>query len=190
MKLNHTLPVFQGFYGTIFSFNDEDQYIEEGRTWDNYNWDYADYQKRVSEKCVEAIEHEIKDYFKVDIKFEGLYSPKHYNYSNDQINVEYDFDDSVVIPEIINYLELEKEAFKKWVKERHSSRSGYMSLISNDSTEWIRILNEEKDHEKFAAMFADVLEFVFHTEVFGADDLLSAVSSENWINYELKSQIK
>lgn len=48
-------PLFPGFYGTEFEYDNEDSdieyYNEENKTdlkWDDFSWNYADYHSRVS----------------------------------------------------------------------------------------------------------------------------------------------
>jgi hypothetical protein len=80
MKIKSYLPVFTGFYNTIFQCDCEDEYIEEGKTYDDYQWNHKDFHDRVAKACVTSIELAIKDELGYDIKvsFDNLYSPKFY----------------------------------------------------------------------------------------------------------------
>src|SRR5690606_40790495 len=86
------LPVFNGFYNTWF----EPDYAEinimeeyENLGFEDFEFDYKDYRNRVSEACVGAVENQLKDLFDISIEFEGVYSPREYNFTNDYINVIY-----------------------------------------------------------------------------------------------------
>ena len=55
------LPIFQGFYGTLFECDAEEVMIEEDKNYDDYNWDYTDYHNRVAKACVSPIQDQLND---------------------------------------------------------------------------------------------------------------------------------
>src|SRR6478609_3261132 len=88
MKTEIALPVFNGFYGTHFECDCEENEIEDGKTYDDYTWDYKDYELRIARACVDKVEHNLKAVgFPCVITFQSIYSPKEYNFKNDSINV-------------------------------------------------------------------------------------------------------
>lgn len=82
------LPIFKGFYGSIFECDCEENEIENGKRYDDYTFEYDDYRNRVGNACVTAIGKELT-LFNITVEFQAIYSPKYYNYSNDTINVAY-----------------------------------------------------------------------------------------------------
>jgi len=55
MKIKSYLPIFQGFYETIFE-PCEDHIIEEPYNYDDYDFDYDEYREEMAKDCVNAIE--------------------------------------------------------------------------------------------------------------------------------------
>ena len=183
MKTYNTfLPIFDGFYNSIFDADGEDdeiQHINEERekiglepiTYDDCEWDYKEYNLRVSEKCVEVIEEELNDLLNIDmnITFESLQSPKYYNYSTDSINIEIEMESLDVI---LEYLEENKENFTKYIKDRYTSYDGFTSFKSNDSDLWVEdISNVEDLSHKLGA----VLDFILENEEYNTIDLYNGL---------------
>jgi len=146
MKVKSYLPIFPGFYNTIFDneFN-EDNEIEYWRqetknndlNWDDLDFDYVDYHLNISKDSCNFIEEKLKESgFNIVVHFEELISPKYYNYSNDSINVTYEFDKDE-IRRIKTYLLQSVEDFEVFIENRYTSRSGFISSYSNDHKTWL-----------------------------------------------------
>ena len=189
MKTYNTyLPIFNGFYNSIFEADGEESEIEhineerekidlEPIDYDDCEWDYKEYNLRVSHKCVEVIDEALNDILDMDMKitFESLQSPKYYNFSTDSINVEIEIDNLDVI---LEYLEKEKENFAKYIKERYTSCDGFMSFQPNDSNVWIEELKEEHD---LGHKLGSVLDFILVNEKYETLDLYNGLDGENYI---------
>ena len=161
MKTYNTfLPIFNGFYNSIFEADGEDeeiQHINEEREkidlepieYDDCKWDYKEYNLRVSERCVEVIEEELNDILDVDIKvtFESLQSPKYYN-------------------------------FAEYIKERYSSYDGFMSFMSNDSDVWVEDINNGED---LSHRLGAVLNFILVNEGYTTSNLYNGLDEEKYI---------
>ena len=87
-KFKTWCPLFPGFYNTVFEYSREeddiDYYNEENKTdlkYDDFEWDYRDYEKRVSSAFVDKLESELKHHIDINIEFEKLVSPREYNFS-------------------------------------------------------------------------------------------------------------
>lgn len=191
------LPIFPGFYGTIFNYENEEEdieyYNEENKTDLNYSdfkFDYQGHNQRVSEKCVEVIERELQYHFpSIKIEFEELYSPKYYNYSNDVINVTITISNAD-FEEFIMYIGLTwSNEFKTYLKEHFTSTSGFTSFVENKSETW---LNEylKEDHERFAMCFEQSLQFILENEDFTTDDLYNGLDGETYIEFELIKKVQ
>lgn len=180
IKIESYLPVFTGFYNTIFE-SDEDNYIEEGKTYDDYNWDYADYANRLSMACVESIESELSS-FGLKLTFQALISPKYYNYSNDSINVLYELEeDSMFL--IKQYLIDNMDSFESYIEEKYTSCSGFISSYSNDYKKWLFVYLEDDD--KLKHCFGSILNFILLNEGFDDMSLHDSVCDEMWVDGEL-----
>lgn len=183
-KIGSYLPIFSGFYNTIFEAQ-EDTVIEEPYEFDDYDFDYKEYNESVAKECVKVVGKWLKD-FDIKVKFEEVVSPKYYNYSNDSINVEYELGEDSM-KKILDYLEENKEAFSEYIKKKYTSRDGFMSSYSNDSNEWISDLKDEKSlHHKLGA----VLEFILENEGHDENELYDEISGNVYLSGELSKEAK
>ena len=191
-KANSYLPVFTGFYNSLFEYNDEERDIEEANerlkrddiTWDDINWDYQEYRQRIAEACTGAIEHELKYLFDIQVNIEKLVSPREYNFANDSIHVEYTFEKHV-LKDIREYLIENKQEYQKYLTDRYTSRSGFISSYSNDVDIWID--DNLPQVENNGHYLGSILEFVFKNEGFDQLNLYYAIDSETgYIDYSLK----
>lgn len=144
------LPIFPGFYGTIFGENDgmeeaEIDNINEEReeqglsqiTWDDIEWDEGTRMNKVGEDCTDYIEKELKDHgIDVDIEFQKVSSPMFYNFENDSVHVKVTIDREYLKNKVIEY----REKFDEYLKEKYTPRSGFAPFYSNRVSDWI-------DHE-------------------------------------------
>ena len=95
MKIKTYLPIFSGFYNTIWEFDynyiNEDilqQRIEKGLYSDlniEIDIDNQSYENDIASLLCDVIKENLSDYIN-DIKFENVYNPSRYNFSNDSIN--------------------------------------------------------------------------------------------------------
>lgn len=136
------LPVFPGFYGTMFEAS-EDNHIDDGKTYADYVWDYSGYGLTVCKSCVNAIEDKLIELgFNLAIKFEGIASPKEYNFYNDSINVTFQFKTGC-IKALKKYLIANQISFSAYLKDTYTSCSGFISWYSNQYTTWMHNVNLE-----------------------------------------------
>ena len=161
------LPVFTGFYNTLLEA-DEESYIEDGKTYDSYDWDYKEYHERIAKNCAEIIDKKLKEAFGISVNFQNLVSPKYYNYSNDSINVKYQLE-SDSFKRVVSYILENKEDFDGYIREHYTSYDGFVSHYSNDGTEWIT--NYILDKEKLDHVFGTCLEFYFQSEGYNLESL-------------------
>lgn len=170
VKVPTWLPVFSGFYGTIWETdNDEDretEYINEQRQKkglndierDDIEWDYDGYRKAVAEGATDWIGLELHKLGMIDgYQFEELRSPREYNFANDAINIEFEISKKNV-ENIKAYLKKNETIFKEYIKEQYTSRDGFCSSYSNDYRDWIgENLEDTLNHSH---KLGTVLEFI------------------------------
>jgi len=168
------LPIFTGFYNTIFEA-DEEPMIEDGMTYDDYEWDYKEYHDRVAKACTEIISNELKD-LDITIEFQALISPKYYNYSNDSINVAYHLKEDSY-KKLIAYIIDNKEDFDGYIAHNYSSYDGFIPFYSNNGTEWLT--KYLLDNEKLQHVFGACLDFYLdYNNEFSEQDLYEALSEQ------------
>jgi len=159
MKIIKTyLPIFTGFYNTIFEPCNEDSEVDDINNlreseglkpigYDDCQWDYKDYFGRVSEQCAEVIESELKGLGLIEsIEYENLYSPKEYNFRNDSINIAIELTEDN-IKAIGKYLNENIDPFKVYIKDKYTSCSGFISSYSNNVNDWIDSDSLEHKHK-------------------------------------------
>jgi len=147
MKIKTQLPIFQGFYNTIFEPN-EDSTIEDYNDcngtdykFDDFKFDYDEYHNRIAKECINSVEKNLNELgFKCSIAFEKIDSPKYYNYRNDSIDIELKITKQV-IKKLYSVLKENKEEFEIYIKENFTSRSGFISFYSNDVDVWLNDLD-------------------------------------------------
>lgn len=138
------LPIFSGFYGTIFE-PQEDCEIESINSeraikglnevaFDDVKFNYKEYKIEVSKEACNYVETTLnKIGIKCAITFEELISPREYNFSNDSINISIEIDTK----SILRYFEAHKKELAQYFADKYTSRSGFISLYSNDINEWM-----------------------------------------------------
>jgi hypothetical protein len=188
MKIESYLPVFPGFYNTIFE-PDFELHIDAGKTFDDYEWFNSEYEERVSIACCGFIERELttgkygdSPKLKIGVNFQMVYSPKEYNFVNDSINVEYTLN-KATYKAVINYLKENDTEFKEFILEHLTSRSGFISHYSNNHYVWYDMLEGK---EKLTHVFGKVLQFICENENIISDDMHSGVVHEMYVEGELK----
>ena len=178
LKASTWLPVFPGFYNTIFE-PDEDREIlninerrEEkglpGITSDDCEWDYQEYMQEISRACVDFLNKELKERgFITDMIFEELRSPREYNFDNDTIDVKITLTASN-IKNLWDYLKEHRADFKKYLLDRYSSYSGFVPFHSNDIDDWF---SEEYDIMCHQHRTGSVLNFICENEGITEEDM-------------------
>lgn len=155
---NVQLPIFQGFYDTLLSYDTTDiewtlwnapNKVEENNK-QLYDWiteniydyiDYRTYEQDVSRESVGLIFDLIKKseygkYFE-SFTFEELTSPKEYNFTTDKVYMEVECDYEKLV-EIFR----DDAGFHKYVRDVHKSRDGFWSFVTHTMPEY---LQEDKD---------------------------------------------
>lgn len=174
LKIATFLPIFPGFYNTIFEASNEESEIEEinrireekGLNEINYDdciFDYKEYELNVSKQCTNFVENELRSIFNsvIKVEFEELISPRYYNYSNDSINVSIEIGKKG-IKEIKKYLIDNKNELETYL-ERYKSCDGFISSYSHYSDVWINEYLEQIEDK--VHILGAVLDFILRNEI-------------------------
>jgi hypothetical protein len=172
-KVETWLPIFSGFYGTIwdgehdaeFALEDINQKREENGLAPlsddvEIEWDYEGYYNAVAEGIAESVGDALVEggYIK-GYEFQKLNSPREYNFANDSIHVAFTLDTKHKAT-ITNYLKAHKDAFSTYL-QRYQSGPGFISHHSPDVDMWMIDLDEVLAHQhKLGA----VLDFILRNE--------------------------
>jgi hypothetical protein len=193
MKVKTFLPIFPGFYNTIFEFdyNLIDSDINEARkekglfsNWsiDDLKIDYSRYELDIVKGFCDILPDFLSDYI-IGIELETIVSPKKYNFSNDSANVIIE-----TRPENIQaFIYSHKKEFSEYLKARYTSCDGFISHYSNNFEAW------ESETENFlnfnvnGHFLGAVLEFIARIEnitAFDISDRLEVYPFEYIDNYD------
>ena len=177
IKIESWLPIFPGFYGSIWEFNIDDDLqalddinerrqelnldkIDKSSFMENYpefEIDMDEVKEHVGYNYCEKIQEILKDFCE-KIEFTEIWSPKFYNYSNDTIHCTYIISKDN-ISKIIDYIKSNKDEFSEHLKDRFTSRDGFISNYSNQYDDWIKKI-ETKSWENFQHEFGSIVEFM------------------------------
>lgn len=180
------LPIFPGFYGTIFE-PDESPCIDDDKTFDDYVFDYKQYRKDVAIQSTGAIEQALKqEGFNVTITFDEIYSPREYNFGNDSINVSYVVNQNT-LKKVKAYLRDNIKEFSAYCLDKYTSRSGFMSFHSNQANVWINeYLPVIEDNDYYLGAIFD---FILRNEEYTDEQLLSDIIGNVCLDAQLKTKI-
>jgi hypothetical protein len=207
MKTKTWLPLFNGFYGTIWEskIDDEVEYLTERVKEQSTESEYEaitdmlyiadevshaidELKKDICISLTDIVKNcLVKDGYVKDIKMENLVSPKEYNFYNDSINVEITLTENN-IKNIKKFIADHKEQYEKMVKDNYTSYDGFWSMHDNVVTannEWAVKNAVQLEHN-----LGKVLEFILLTSV-NEYDLYAAI--EVYLNVDidkLKAEIR
>lgn len=143
-KFETWLPVFPGFYNTIFEPDLDDEFEElkrEGRipADEKYpidRWDNLGYELAVVQNVCDVFAGWFPEEAGIEkCEFEAIKSPKEYNFGNDAVDVAFHIDVAKFAPWITAYLKANAEAWADDLR-RYNSRDGFISYYTSDMDEW------------------------------------------------------
>ena len=166
MKVQTFLPVFNGFYNTLFedildnaTDNAIEWYNEDNKNslnYDNFDFDFITLQNEICKDAVSKIEEKLNEIgINCTIIYENLVSPKYCNFSNDSINIEINFKK---FSQVIEILEQNFDSFTQYIKDNYTSRDGFISNYSSYASGWMEDLREDAENE--AHKVGAVLDFI------------------------------
>ena len=163
------LAGFEGFYCSIWSPDDDIYYygLENGFEEDeDFTFDYKGYYKAICEEYTEVWEGWMQQYIHEDIKldFIQVWQPRFYNYNNDACVVRIKLTHQAK-KAIIEKAKNHRDKIAGWIRENHTSRSGFISFLSNDIDDWGGwvLFNTEASHQ--ANYLAYMLYYIVKAEL-------------------------
>ena len=151
-KVKTWLPLFQGFYSTIFEpdYDCEIEYVNESREelglseidFDDIEWNFKDYENNLVETYAENVLKLLSEFVE-KITVEKIVSPTYYNYSNDAVDIIAEIN----VEKIKNYVEENLDSFQEYLQNHYTSRRGFRSGQSNRVDDWMENFNEVVDDD-------------------------------------------
>jgi hypothetical protein len=189
IKIETWLPVFPGFYGTLWAPDSDlseyvrqqisDGEIPEGfEWWKDKNFDGRAYELAVAKVCAEAIKEFLPDEAGIEaIEFEAVFSPREYNFTNDSIDIGVTVDADNFATWIRAYLAAHDGDWRAYLLRHYKSRDGFISFYNHTPEDWAQatenysllVLPEDKGHLNSTRRFFNhfvgaLLNFWFYTE--------------------------
>lgn len=173
MIIKTWLPIFPGFYNTIFQCEidswllwdnpddipDEIQDYVRDIIWDKYN--HAEREERVVTLFIDYLNGELKD-MGYDARFalERIVHPHEYNFKNDSVNVDLKISTSDWYKLVRDIQDNYLEAFATYIQRNYTSYDGFYSHYSNDPNEWLAWMNAGLENmENTAHVVGAILHF-------------------------------
>ena len=166
--MNLQVPLFVGFYETIFDSRYLDDIERELRYWESegveltpedIDWDEIGYRNAVATKWTEEIEYQLQ-YLGIvtEINNPEVVSPRFYNFETDRIfadfTLAYGWKDKIG-----DFIAANWDAVAERVHDECGSHSGFISFLSDDLDEWCNILFGNGDKHRLNQYISKILEY-------------------------------
>lgn len=165
-RLTINLPAFCGFYETMWCGPDdaasaiESEASARGVSEDELGFDWKAYQAAVAKALVAVEREECNRLFpslNMGSEFK-IWSPREYNFSSDEIEVEIDFSE-VTGRALAGFLAQYIDILGKVIAREFAPRPGFIPYLPNKVSTWIEYLTDGKEHNRIEAMISAVLNY-------------------------------
>jgi hypothetical protein len=186
------LPLFRGFYGTIWDGDSElDSFCEYHEVdADEVDVDWLGYRQKVAVAITSEIESKLIELGLVEsVKYQTIISPNYYNFVNDSIDVNI----VPIVDGIVSYIHSNYDAFDTYLKQRYTSRDGFISFRFNSAVEWAEDTSNFTALGKDSHVLGALLDFALVNEDLSEHDFYCDIISDvcfdefatiNYINIE------
>lgn len=168
------LPVFTGFYNTIFEGQTESEmeYINEQRaekglqeiTDCDIEWNYKEYEYDVCKQCTDFIFGFFNSMQMIEsMEMQNIVSPKEYNFRNDSINISVQLAPENCL-KIKEYINNHLKEFRAYLKDNYTSCSGFYSSYSDDADVWNEDTDGFSDFSANGHYLGSILQFICNCE--------------------------
>lgn len=151
------LPVFPGFYGTVFEPDFTSLLRENDVNWEDVKFDFEAYKKAFGKFACSFLQDQLKEYV-TSIEFQEVYSPKYYNYSNDSINCAITLTNANC-KKIAKAIKLFPSEWSQYLRDKFTSCSGFISLHSSKASDWKINTSNYTDFSGDPHWLGEILEF-------------------------------
>jgi hypothetical protein len=204
-SVNTWLPVFPGFYATMFEpydsriaeemalcisqhLHDNDSLADllqggEVDLWRHCDFDNEGWQSAFAPDIVDAVNEQLGDIPGGPcFTFQKVHSPREYNFTNDSINVTLAFEDLSAFTKYLLAVIVSNSGKFTTYLSRYTSGPGFISHYSDNAAEWVKEIEsgEALDDQHKSGALVDFLLFV---AVFDHGSLYWAVEAPNECGY-------
>jgi len=167
-KITYTpdnLNIFPGFYESNLHYSDQEYNYSYGEECQYEIKDFDGYRKHICE----ALSSKIEDYLTTaeDIcksaKYGGMTSPREYNFTTDHLLMDAEIDLELLKKKILGDSSY-KDGFDSYLRYKYSSRSGFISFVSNNVEEFFA--------EDFAEYYDVLIDYFLLTMIYDDKDVV------------------
>jgi hypothetical protein len=134
-KHNAKLPVFRGTYGNYWGeYAPTDEHGDE-LSYERYDINHADQMESIGKSIASYLYHSTELFELTGIEsmtYSSYWSPKFYNFENDEIFVDL----TINTESFSQYIFNNWDRYAEEIHRHHTSRDGFTSFQSNDINEW------------------------------------------------------
>lgn len=175
-KFETFLPVFTGFYGTLFEPDYSRVLDNYDVTSDDVTFNKESYFEAAGKMCCAFLQEELK-LFLAEIRFQKVQSPRFYNYSNDEIHCEILLLKGHLVA-IQQYMKENKDAWQLYLDGRYVSHPGFFSKHSHKAADWKKITSNYKDFDQDPHHLGAILEFICDNEEIDEQSMADHISDK------------
>lgn len=192
-------PAFGGFYGSVFEPSEGDlEYLfpehipaeisallEDGT---DYSIDYRAYYEATARAIFGKVTEKLQEIFPclTGGDFQKLVSPREYNFTNDSIDCRFSFtSERAARAALLRYVRENRAAFADFVRDRYTSRSGFIGYYSDEPETWIDYLKGNGAGADLSGHFLGAFfDFVLENKAFGDYEIYSEMDEQGPSLYE------
>jgi hypothetical protein len=142
--------------------------------WDNFDNDA--YTKHIAKCASDFLDGVIESNgIKLTLKCGEIYSPKYYNFANDEIDITVKFDKR----KVLQFARKNKSDFNAFLRKNYSSYDGFSSSTSDNYTDWL-IDFENENSQSIGAILTFLLSNYIEDNIKDYNVFLDYVSSNTY----------
>lgn len=167
---------FTGFYYGLWD-QSENEYVETRELkYADYeeieslqffdDWGFVpDYRDQIAKLFADEYCSKLQEMLGLDVKLVGSWvrSPEYYNYTTDEIYAKFEVEDyDALVKRICDIIDNPdyRPKLAEIIKQRHSSRDGFMSFMSNDIDEWHELIADPNDDRYISYLIGYLIEIM------------------------------
>lgn len=153
--------IFEGFYESALYNSDTEHNFNCGLEEEYELKDFDGFRKAVGEAATNLLRPMLeRDGFVSDVKFEGIKSPREYNFTTDSLLISMDIDFDALKAWVLE-TEERCNGFDRYLTVNYSNRPGFVSFVGNDLDRYF-----ERSYDRYQDVLID---YYLLTEICGSE---------------------
>lgn len=192
-----SLPLFEGFYNTIFDvdweeyekevegFIQKSEFTDTPTSYGDYLFDNDSYEFHVATLFVEAFKKYSPSYVS-NIEVLRIIHPRDYTYRNDEIEVKITLSDDFR-EKMMNFMSSNEKWLRSKIQEDWTDKPGFWSFLSNNYDKWIEYIKQPKISQIAANHFSEIIGYNMLAD---NEDICNCITEEVLENINMVQFIK